>query len=170
MLSHALWALGITILALGVAALLRAVPALRRGLAGYLGAGVLGLGVLAGLQWVTWAYVDVQDARDAECGDVVLDAIVVPFGAGHLLTYAILPETGIALFGWALRRTEPVPGYVAAVGAALGAFTVLAALSPLLAAAAAGSDGHMVFDVATLLPPVPYPWATAGGIATYRRR
>jgi hypothetical protein len=46
---------------------------------------------------------------------------------------------------------------------------VLAALYPLLAAGG-NSDGHVVFDVATLLLPVPYPWATAAGIATYRRR
>ena len=113
-LSHALWALD-HILALGVAALLRAVPALRRGLAGYPGAGVLGLGVLAGLQWVTWAFVDVRGARDAERGDVVLDAIVVPFRRAPA-QYAILLE------------------------------------------------------ITTLLLPVPYPWATAAGIATYRRR
>jgi len=118
---------------------------------------------------LTWAYVDVQDARDAECGDVVLDAIVVPFGAGHLLTYAILPGTEIALFGWALRRTELVSGYVAAAGVALGALTVLAALYPLLAAVGGGSERNVIFDAATLSLPVLYLWAVVAGIAMYRR-
>jgi|AntDeeMinimDraft_4_1070355.scaffolds.fasta_scaffold00004_94 hypothetical protein len=168
MLSHALWALGITILAFGVVALLRAIPELRRGLAGYLGAGVLGLGVLNGLQWVTWAYVDVRGAREIERGDQILDTIVVPFGAGHLLMYAIILGTGIALFGWALRRTELVSRYVVGAGVGLGVLAVITALYPLLSAVGGGSEGHVIFDVATLLLPVLYLWATAVGITMYR--
>ncbi|UHQ95031.1 hypothetical protein [Haloterrigena alkaliphila] len=169
MLSHALWALAIVILTVGVVALLRAIPALRRGLAGYLGSGVLGLGVLHGLQWVTWAYVDVRGARETDRSELLLDAIIVPFGAGHLLMYAILMGAGIALFGWAIRQTEFVSRYVAGTGVGLGVITILTALYPLLLGLGGGSEGHVLFDIATLLIPVLYVWTMVVGVLVYRR-
>lgn len=168
MVSHALWALGIALLTIGVVGLLRWVDELRRGLAGYLSIGALGLGVLHGLQWVTWAYVDVRGAREGERG-LILDAIVVPFGAGHLLTYCILLGTGIAFLGWALRRTALVHRYVGWAGVALGVLTVGTATISLVAAFGGGSEGHVLFDTATLLLPVLYLWAMVLGIGIYRR-
>lgn len=167
MLSHALWALATVILALGVVALLRRVPALRHGLAGYLSAGVLGLAVLHGLQWVTWAYVDVRGAREGE-QDVVIDSIIVPFGAGHLLMYAVLLGSGIALLGWALNRTNLLYRYVDWIGVGLGILTVGLAVISLVSAVGGGSEGHVFFDIATLLLPVLYLWAAVVGIAVYR--
>ena len=168
MLSHALWALSIAILALGVVALLRSVPALRQGLAGYLSAGVLGLGVLHGLQWVSWTYVDVRGADEVDRTAVVLDSIVVPFGASHLLIYAILLGTGVGLLGWALRRLDTTNPYLGLAGVGLGTVTASLAVFPLLAAVGGGSEGHVVFDIVTLLLPVVYLWALGLGISLYR--
>lgn len=169
LLSHALWAVGVTMLAVGVGALLRWVDALRTGLAGYLAVSALGLGVLHALQWVTWAYVDVRAARTGE-HDLVLDAVIVPFGAGHLLTYCLLVGTGVACLGWALRRTSVTHRYVGWAGFALGALTVGTAGISLVFAFSGGSDGHPLFNAATLLLPVVYLWASVVGIAVYRRR
>lgn len=170
MLSHGLWAGSIAILALGVVALLRSVPALRRGLAGYLSAGLLGLGVLHGLQWVSWAYVDVRGATEADRPAVIRDTIVVPFGASHLLIYAILLGTGVALLGWALWRTEITHPYLGLAGVALGTATATLAVFPLLGAVGGGSEGHVVFDIVTLLLPIIYLWTLGLGISIYRSR
>lgn len=167
MLSHAMWALAVVVLALGVAALLRYTPALRVGLAGFLSTGVLGLGVLHGLQWVTWAYVDVRGAR-SEGHDLVLETVITPFGAGHLLMYAVLVGTGIALLGWALRRTDLARRSVAWAGVVIGALTVGTAVVPLLSGFGGGSEGHVLFDVATLLLPVGYLWAAVLGTTLAR--
>lgn len=168
MLSHTLWALAVAILAFGVAALLRRAPALRRGLAGYLAAGTLALGVLQGLQWATWAYVDVRASREAEY-ELILDAVITPFGAGHLLAYCILVGGGLALLGRALRRTALTGRYVALAGVSLGTLTAGTALVSLVAAFGGGSEGHPLFDVATLLLPVLYLWAAVLGVDVYRR-
>ncbi|GAB7018836.1 hypothetical protein JCM18750_16970 [Halostagnicola bangensis] len=169
MLSHALWAFAVAILALAVTILLRWVEPLRRGLAGFLSVGILGLGVLHGLQWVTWAYVDVRAAREGE-HELVVDAIIVPFGAGHLLMYCILLGSAMALLGWALRRTRITHRYVGPVGVVLGALTVALATYPLVAAYGGGSEGHFIFDAATLMLPVLYLWAMVLGIDIYRRQ
>lgn len=169
MLSHALWALAIAILAVGVVGLLRRFEPLRRGLAGYLAAGTLGLGVLHGLQWVTWAYVDVRGAREATADrDLVLETIVVPYGAGHLLTYAVLLGTAVALLGWALRRTSLTSRSVGWAGVVLGALTVAGATVSLIAAFGGGSEGHVLFDATTLLLPVCYLWALVLGGLSHR--
>lgn len=169
MLSHALWALAIVILSLGVASLLRWVDALRAGIAGYLSAVLLGLGVLHGLQWVTWAYVDVRAAREGE-HELVVDAIIVPFGAGHLLMYCILLGSAIALLGWALRRTTITHSSIGVSGIVLGTLTAVLATISLVAAFGGGSEGHLLFDIATLLLPIMYLWVMALGIDIYRRR
>lgn len=168
MLSHTLWALAIAILTLGVVALLRSTEMLREGLAGYLSLGVLGLGVLQGIQWVTWAYVDVRAAR-RDGHDVVLETIIVPFGAGHLITYGLLLGAGIALLGWALRRTDLTHRYVAWSGVIIGVVTVFLWVSTLLFAMGGGDDGHVVFDVGTLFLPVLYLWGMVLGASIFLR-
>lgn len=167
MLSHALWALATALLAIGVVALLRYSEGLRAGLAGYLATGALGLGVLHGLQWVTWAYVDVRGAR-SDGHDLVLETVVEPFGAGHLLMYCILVGSGVALLGRALRRSAFTHRLVGWAGVALGGLTVAAATVSLVAVFGGGSEGHVLFDVATLLLPVLYLWAMAVGVDVYR--
>ena len=167
MLSHALWALAIVLLTIGVAALLQSVDSLRTGLAGYLATGVLGLGVLHGLQWVTWAYVDVRAARSDD-HELVVGTVLEPFGAGHLLMYCILVGTGVALLGWALRRLTLSHRYVDWAGIVLGVLTATLAMISLVAVFGGGSDGHVLFDIATLLLPVLYLWAMALGVDSYR--
>lgn len=163
MLTHALWAIAIAILAVGVAAALRSTEALRAGLAGYLSAGVLGLGVLHALQWVSWAYVDVRAARRAE-HELVLETLIVPFGAGHLLVYGILLGTGVTLLGWSIRRAGIAHRYVAWAGVLLGALTLGLWTVSLLFAFGGGGDGHVLFDIATLLLPALYLWAMVLGV------
>ena len=163
MLSHALWALAIVLLTLGVAALLRYSEALRAGLAGYLATGVLGLGVLHGLQWLTWAYVDVRGAR-SDGHDLVFETVIEPFGAAHLLMYGILLGSGIALLGWALRRTRITHRLVDWTGVGLGLLTVGTATMSLVAVYGGDSVGRTVFDIATLLVPMLYLWAMALGV------
>ena len=167
MLSHALWAMAIVLLTVGVAALLRYREPLRAGLAGYLATGVLGLGVLHGLQWLTWAYVDVRGARSDD-HDLVFETVIEPFGAGHLLMYSILLGSGIALLGWALRRTRITRRLVGWTGVALGVLTVGTATVSLVAVYGGDSVGRLLFDIATLLVPVLYLWAMGLGVDLYR--
>lgn len=167
MVSHAAWALAIASLTLGVVTVLRYSEALRVGLAGYLSASVLGLGVLHGLHWVTWAYVDVRGARSAD-HDLVLDTVVEPYGAGHLLVYIILVGTGVALLGWALRRTKLTHRSLNWAALVLGALAVGTATVSLVAVFGGGSEGHVLFDVATLLLPLIYLWGMAIGVDLYR--
>ena len=167
MLSHALWALAIVLLTLGVATLLRYSKGLRVGLAGYLAPGALGLGVLHGLQWVTWAYVDVRGAR-SDGHDFVFETIIEPFGAGHLLMYGVLLGSGVALLGWALRRTPITRRLIGWIGVVLGILTVGTATVSLVAVYGGDSYGQILFDIATLLVPVLYLWAMALGVDIYR--
>lgn len=167
MLSHALWALAIVFLALGAVVLLRSTEMLRVGLAGYLAAGVLGLGVLQSLQWATWAYVDVRAARVVE-HELVLETLIVPYGAGHLIGYGLLVGTGIALLGWALRRTDLTHRYLPGSGVILGIVTVLFWIITLLFAMGGGDDGHVLFDIATIFIPVLYLWGLILGISIIR--
>ncbi|OVE86414.1 hypothetical protein B2G88_02875 [Natronolimnobius baerhuensis] len=120
------------------------------------------------MQWVTWAYVDVRGSAFAE-HEQVLDVIVVPYGAGHLLMYCILLGTAVSLLGWALHRSALVARAVGWAGVVLGALTVVAATISLVSAFGGGSDGHALFDGATLLLPVLYLWAMVLGGSLYRQ-
>ncbi|ELY39011.1 hypothetical protein C496_16507 [Natronorubrum tibetense GA33] len=100
--------------------------------------------------------------------DAVVDSIIVPFGAGHLLMYAILLGSGIALFSWALNRTALTHRYVNWSGVGLGTLTVVLAVISLVSAVGGGSEGHVVFDIATLLLPILYLWTAVVGISIYR--
>lgn len=164
MLTHGLWALAIALLAIG--AVTRSRP--PRSLPERLATGALGLGVVVGLQWVTWAYVDVRAAR-SEGYEIVLETVITPFGAGHVLMYGILLGAGVAFLGWEFvgsRRDQGLHGWG---GIAVGSLTVLAATLSLLAVLEGGGDGHWLFDVATLLLAVCYLWAMGVGIGFYRR-
>ncbi|MHC3438320.1 hypothetical protein ACYJ1Y_09515 [Natrialbaceae archaeon A-gly3] len=167
MVSHALWALAVTLLALGTATLLRSLATFREGVAGYLAAGSFGLGVLHGLQWLTWAYVDVRAAESGEY-DLALETVIEPFGAGHLLAYGVLVGGGIAFLGWAVVRSElhrhrPV-GWA---GVVVGIAAAITAVISLLAVLSGGGDGHVLFNISTLLLPVGYLWAAILGIVLY---
>ncbi|WP_312910986.1 hypothetical protein [Natronosalvus caseinilyticus] len=167
-LAHGLWALAAALLAIGAIALVLSNGRLRRSLAGTLSIGALGLGVVVGLQWVTWAYVDLR-AAEADGYDLALETVITPFGAGHLLMYAILIGGGVALLAWALARTRAARRGLSLAGVAVGALTVGTAVLSTLAGLGGGSEGHWLFDVATLLIPLCYLWAMAVGIDLYRR-
>ncbi|WP_418285064.1 hypothetical protein [Halorubrum sp. DTA46] len=147
---------------------MRSIAELRDGLVGELAVGALGLGVLRGLQWVSWAYVDVRGSRKA-AHDFVLETLIVPFGAGHLLVYGLLVGTGVTLLGWALRSTSLTHRAVDWAGVVLGGKTVLLWTVALLFAFGGGGDGHVLFDVATLLLPVLYLWGIVAGVEFHRR-
>lgn len=168
MVSHALWFFAITLLALGAVTLLRWIEGLRTGLAGYLATGTLGLGVLLGLQWVAWAYVDVRASRYEEY-ELLVEPLMSSFGAGHLLMYAVLAGGGVGFLGWALVRTRLTHRFVAWAAVAIGTLTVLTATVSLLAVLTGGGDGHVLFNTATLLLPVLYGWAMIFGVDVSRR-
>lgn len=168
MLSHVLWATAIAFVAFGVVALFRSVETLRDGLAGYLAAGTFGIGALHGLQWATWAYVDVRAAQATDY-NVVRETVIVPFGAGHLLTYGIILGTGVAFLAWALRRAWLIHHYSAWTGVILGASTVVLWVISLMGALGGGDDGHILFDIATLSLPLLYLWVLLLGVGLYRR-
>ena len=167
--SHALWAIGIALLAIGSLSTLRRIDGFDAGLAGYLATGAFGLGALHGLDWVTWAYVDVRASEFGEY-DMLLDAVISPYGAGHALVYGILLGAGTAWFAWALRRTSLDGRFVAPTGIAVGAFTVLTAGISLLTAVEGGGDGALLYNVAILAQPVCYTWIALVGLGLRRRR
>lgn len=167
MLTHGLWALSIALLAVGVLAAIRSIPALGRRLSGVLSVGALGLGVVVGVQWVTWAYVDLRAAEQSGY-DQALATVITPFGAGHVLMYGVLVGSGIAWLGWAVARSRVLSRWTGLAGTVVGAATVAVATLSLLAALEGGGDGHLLYNVATLLLPVCYLWAGAVAIGLYR--
>lgn len=168
MVVHGLWALAIGLLAIGAVTLTWGIHALRTELSSVLGTGALGLGVVVGVQWVTWAYVDVRAARHEEY-ELALETVIVPFGAGHVLMYGVFLGAGIAFLGRGLARSHYSHRYVGRAGVAVGVLTVLAVSISMLTALEGGSDGHWLYNVATLLLPVCYLWSGAVGLDLYRR-
>lgn len=168
MASHALWLVAVVILAVGAVSLLRGSAAFRRGIAGYLAVGAFGLGVVHALQWVTWAYVDVRAARGEEY-DLLVDALIAPFGAGHALTYGVLVGSGVALLGWGVVRNGPDTRLVGWIGTLTGSVALVTAMASLLTVAEGGGDGTLLYNVAILSLPACYLWALLVGLVLYRR-
>ncbi len=166
-LAHGLWALSVSLLAVGVLSAVWVLPALRRRLSGVLSVGALGLGVVVGIQWLTWAYVDVRAAEQADY-ELALATVITPFGAGHVLMYAILLGAGIAWFAWALVAATVVGRVTGSVGVVVGVLTAAVAAVSLLAALEGGGDGHWLYNVATILLPVCYLWAGFVAVQLYR--
>lgn len=162
--AHLLWFLGVTFLAVGAVSLVLNGDSLTDGLAGYLSIGSLGLAVLLGLQWTTWAYVDSLAASHDQY-DVFLDTVISPFGAGQALMYGHFMGVGVALLGWALRRTQLTHRAVAWAG--VGAGTILAIATTVVLLAATKSA---LFVATILLFPLPYLWAVTLTFDIYRRR
>lgn len=153
--AHLLWFVGVALLAVGTVALVVGLDPLTDGLAGYLAVGALGLGVLLGLQWTTWAYVDALAATNDQY-DVFLETVISPFGAGHALMYGLLVGSGSALLGWSLRRTQLTHRLVAWAGVAAGTILAVATTGVLLAA-----TKSVLFVGTVLLFPLPYLWTVA---------
>ena len=168
MLSHGLWALAITLLAIGATALPHVMPALQHRLSSRLASGALGVGVVLGLQWVTWAYVDVRAAQHDQY-ELALATVITPFGAGHVLMYGVLLGAGVAFLGRALAGTLLANRVLGLAGVAVGTLTLLAAAVSIVGALEGGVDGHWLYNVATLLLGVCYLWAMAVGAGIYSR-
>lgn len=168
MLGHALWATASGLLAIGVVALLIEFRSLRRSLSGYLAAGALCLGALHGLNWAAWAYVDVRGGGEAE-HEVVLEVLVVPYGAGHLLVAALILGAAVAWLAWALSLTELAHHGISLIGAPLGLITVVLAAGSLVFAVDGGEDSHLMFDAVTVMLPVIYFWVIVLSLDSYRR-
>ena len=166
MVVHGLWALAIGLLAIGAMTLTWGINALRTELSSALGTGALGLGVVVGVQWVTWAYVDVRSAEHDEY-ELALETVIVPFGAGHVLMYGVFLGVGVTFFAWGITRTGFTRPAVSWAGVVVGTLTVLTVTVSLVGALEGGSDGHWVYNVATLLLPVCYLWAGVVGISVY---
>lgn len=165
MVSHALWFVATTLVTVGTATLVGAIPALRTGLAGYLASGSLGLGVLHALQWTAWVYVDVM-ARRTGGHELLLDPLLHPFGTAHALMYGVLVGGGVAFLGWGLAQADPTHRYVDRTGVVVGATTVLVATVSLLLVAPVRSPP--VLAVIALLAVV-HGWVFLVGVAVYRK-
>lgn len=161
--AHLLWFVAVASLATGAVGLLVKLPLLRDRLAGYLAVGTLGLGVLLGLQWATWAYVDVLAAQH-DRHQMVLESIISPFGAGQSLMYGLLVGAGVALLGWELRRTELIHRHLAWAGVGVGTAEVIGTVGVLLIATKSGP-----FAVTVLLLPLLYVWVGTVAIDIIRQ-
>lgn len=162
--SHALWFGGVLFLAVGAITLVSSVPSLRKGVAGYLAIAALGVGVLQGLLWMTWAYVDVLAARHDEYR-LFLDIVIAPFGTGLSIMYGILIGGGLAFLAWGLRRTQLTHRFVSWSGVALGCIVVLGAGTVLLRGAK-----DQLFAILILLYPLLYAWTGIFTVDMYRRQ
>lgn len=167
MITHGLWFVASALLAVGVFVLVRNEASLRAGLAGYLGAGTLALGALHGLQWATWSYVDVRASAQPEY-ETVLETITTPFGAGHMLMYAILVGSGTAWIGLAVARHLGARA-LGTTGAVIGLLTALGGFGSLLAVHGGGSDGTPLFNATILLLPIVFAWIFFLGLSMWRR-
>ena len=94
--------------------LIRSKPAMRERSSALTALASLGLGVVVGLQWVTWAYVDLR-ASAHEGYEAALATVITPFGAGF------------ALLGRALAKSGSAPAALATAGVVIGGATVVTA-------------------------------------------
>lgn len=162
--AHFLWFFAVASLATGAVGLLVKTPIFRNRLPGYLAVGSLGLGVLIGLQWTTWAYVDVLAAEHAQ-HQTILETIISPFGAGQSLMYGLFVGAGVAFLGWELRRTEFTHRLLAWAGVGVGCAEVIGTMVVLLVATKSGP-----FVVPILLLPLLYVWAGTVAVDIVRRQ
>lgn len=161
--AHLLWFVAVSFLAVGVLALVLSRDTLKRGFAGYLSVGTLGLGSLAGLQWAIWAYVDVLAAQH-DGYEMLLNGVIAPFGTGHAIMYGLLVGGGVACLGMSLRRTQLTHRFVDRTGVALGCL-VIAGLGAVLLQGVKGQ----LFAIMVLSYPLLYIWAGVVAVEMYRR-
>ncbi len=164
MLSHAFWVLAITFVAIGCIRLVRHTPVLRTGIAGYVAAGLIGLGLLHSLQWTTWVYVDVI-AYEQGTHSILLPALFHPFGTGHMLMFAIIIGSTITTLAWALPKITLIHRVIPWFGGIIGMSTLFAGGVSLLTFAAVRSPSSLF---AILSIAISFAWLFAVGVALYR--
>ncbi len=164
--SHAVWVVATALVAFGTVRLVRGVPALRTGTAGYVASGLFGLGVLHALQWTSWAYVDVF-AYQQGSHELLSPPVLHPFGTAHMLAFAILVGSGVATLGWALARTDHAGRVLPWLGVAVGALTVLAGTVALLTFADVRTPASLA---AIVLQAASFAWLGLVGVALARDR
>lgn len=167
MTAHLLWFVAVACLATGAAALVLWSDDPGPDIAGYLALGALGLGVLHGLQWAAWSYVDVLAASQDQY-DLLLDGLISRFGAAHAIMYAMLVGGGVAALGWTLRRRQVTHRYIDRLGVVLGAITVVIGMATLLAVSAPWTS-PMLFGATVLLIPLSYLWTSLVAVDISRR-
>lgn len=166
MLSHVFWFVATTFVAIGAVRLVRRVPALRTGIAGYVASGLAGLGVLHTLQWATWVYVDVIAYRQGAHGSLS-PPILHPFGTGHMLMFAIIIGSAITVLARALAHTTLTGRAIPWLGALVGVLTVVAGVVSLVTFAPVRAMTSLVAIVSQALA---FAWLFVLGIALYRGR
>lgn len=165
-LSHASWVVATAFAAFGTVGLIRAVPELRAGIAGYLAGGLLGLGVLHALQWTAWVYVDVI-AYQQGAHDRLLPSILHPFGTAHMLMFAVVLGGAVTALAWALERASLTRRSIRWTGGIVGAVAVLAGAVSLVTFAPTRSPTSLV---AILFEALGFAWLFVLGVALSRGR
>lgn len=164
--SHAVWVVATAFVALGAFRLVRGVPELRTGTAGYAASGLFALAVLHVLQWTSWVYVDVFAYRQGS-HELLSPPVLHPFGTAHMLVFAILVGSGVATLAWAFVRTDAVGRVLPWLGVAVGALTVLAAAVALLTFADVRTPASLA---AIVLQAASFAWLGLVGVALVRDR
>lgn len=161
---HAGWFVGAALVTIGAVGLLMGDDGFEAGLAGYLAIGVFGLGTLCGLQWATWAWVDVLAAQSDQYA-LILDTVIAPFGSGLSLMYGMLVGSGVGFLGWETRRTQLTHRFIGWIGVGIGVAAVLGNVAVLLSA-----SKNVLFAGTTLLIPLVYVWVFVFALDLYRRQ
>lgn len=166
MLSHMFWVAATTFVAIGTVRLVRSLPALRTGIAGYVASGLAGLGVLHTLQWATWVYVDVIVYQQG-AHELLSAPILHPFGTGHMLMFAIIIGGAITALAWALAHTTAIHRAIPRIGGLVGVLTVSAGVASLVTFASVRAPTSLVAIVSQALG---FAWLFVLGVALYRSR
>lgn len=164
MLSHALWVLAMTFVAIGTVRLVLNTPVRDTGFAGYVASGMAGLGVLHTLQWTTWVYVDII-AYQAGTHGILLPALFHPFGTGHMLMFAIIIGGAITSLAWALAQTPLIHWALPWLGGFAGVVTIVAGATSLLTFASVRSPISLLAIVSIAIS---FAWFFVLGVSVHR--
>lgn len=164
MLSHALWVVAMTFVALDTVRLVKDIPKIRAGLAGYTASGLVELGVLHTLQWTAWVYVDVIAYKQGAHA-ILLPALFHPFGTGHMLMFAIIIGSAIMSLSWALTQTDLTHWVIPWIGGLVGLITIFAGVASLLTFAAVRSPISLLAIVSIAIS---FAWLSVLGVAVHR--
>lgn len=164
MWSHVFWVVATAFVAIETVRLVHNRPALRTGIAGYVATGLIELGVLHTLQWMTWVYVDVI-ARQQGAHDLLLLSLLHPFGTGHMLMFAIIFGSLIISLARALAQPSLIHWAIPQVGTLIGVVSVIAGVVSLVTFAGVRDPTSLV---AIVFQAFSFAWLFLVGVALYR--